>query len=299
MNDSVDARVSDAAADCESAAVPERADDAAIEQETPGEESAPEEVKVGPVRAGVNLVVDLVRTVATALALSFAVRVIVVEPFHIPSESMEPTLFAGDFVGAVKYPYGWSRVSTSPIPLPEFPGRIFRREARRGDIVMFRNRLDNGQTWVKRIVGLPGDRVQMRAGVLYVNGEAAERELRGSFDWEDPEGRAITVHVYRETLPHGCSYFVQHYDYADGFQEGMDDSLEFLVPPGHYFVMGDNRDASDDSRWPGKLGYIPEEEVIGRAQFVILSLGEGFDLNRPETWRNVRDQRTLKSLPCR
>jgi len=263
----------------------------AVSKEAPAKPSAWRQT------AGVFL--SMVSTLGKALLMAFAIRVIVFEPFHIPSESMEPTLFTGDIVGTTKFPYGWSRVSTSPIPLPMIPGRLFGTDPRRGDVIMFRNRLDNNVTWVKRVIGLPGDRVQMRDGILNINGVAARTESLGSYEGSDQWGRPVTVRQYREDIPQGCSHYIQHYEYADDtIHEGMDDSQEFLVPLGHYFLMGDNRDASSDSRWPGLLGYVAAAEVIGRAQFTVVSLGADFDLRDPQTWTNFRQDRTLKNVSC-
>ncbi len=255
--------------------------------------------KRGPVAAVAAAVWDGARTIAFALLLSFAIRVVIVEPFHIPSESMEPTLRPGDYIGATKYAYGWSRVSTTPIPLPMLPGRLLGRQAKRGDLVVFRNQLDGGADYVKRIVGLPGDRVQMRDGVLYLNGEAAGMELVETYDGVDPNGFPVRVRVYDETLPGGrCTHQIQHFDYANGRQEGQDDTYEFQVPAEHYFMMGDNRDASYDSRLPGRVGYVPAEEIVGRVEFVLMSVNEGADLPEGSSGLTLRLDRMLKPLIC-
>jgi signal peptidase I len=229
----------------------------------------------GPIRSVLGAAIDGVRTILFALFLSFAIRVVIVEPFHIPSQSMEPTLVPGDYIGAVKFPYGWSHVSTAPIPLPERDGRLFGRNPGRGDLIVFRNPLDGGADYVKRVIGLPGDRVQMRGGVLHVNGEAAPTVPLHTFDGVDPIGRPVSVTVSEETLPGGCAHLIQHFEYADGHEEGQDDTYEFLVPDGEFFVMGDNRDASYDSRLPGRVGYVAAVEIVGRAEFVFMSVGEG------------------------
>jgi signal peptidase I len=241
---------------------------------------------------------DAVRTVALALLLSFGIRVVLVEPFHIPSQSMEPTLRAGDYIGAAKYPYGWSRVSAAPLALPMIPGRLFGRDPSRGEMVVFRNQLDGGADYIKRVIGLPGDRVQMRNGVLLLNGVAARTELSESYEGVDPSGEPVHVEVFEETIPGGCAHLIQHYTYADGRQEGQDDTYEFQVPEGHFFVLGDNRDASYDSRLPGRVGYVPAAEIIGRAEFVFFSFGGVVDLQARETWTNLRTDRMLKPLIC-
>ena len=246
---------------------------------------------------GRGALVDSLRTIAFAFLLALTLRVVVMEPFHIPSASMEPALYPGDTIGAAKFPYGWSRVSTSPIPLPMIAGRVFGRDPRRGDIIVFRNELDGGADYIKRVVGLPGDRVQMRGGVLHLNGEAVPTQLVEEHDGADPYGAPVRVSVYEERLPDGCAYHVQHFTYPDGRIEGLDDTYVYEVPEGRYFVMGDNRDASYDSRWQGRVGFVPASDVIGRAQFVFVSFGAN-GANGAGRWPNLRGERTLKTLPC-
>ncbi len=245
-----------------------------------------------------GVLVDNLRIVVIALAIAFALRALLFEPFHIPSSSMAPTLLTGDYVFTAKYAYGYSRVSASPIPLPFIHGRFPAGAPRRGDVVVFKNRLDGGKDYIKRVVGLPGDRVQMIGGALHVNGEPAAREPLGVFAGVDEEGRPVEIHRFRETLPSGKSYVTQHYTYADGTTTGWDDTYEYEVPDGGYFVMGDNRDASVDSRWIGRVGYVPIEDVVGRAQFVLVSFKEDFRLFDPRTWLKLRGDRTFRVIAC-
>jgi signal peptidase I len=204
----------------------------------------------------------------------------------------------GDYVFTAKYAYGYSRVSASPIPLPFISGRIPGGQPRRGDVIVFKNRLDGGKDYIKRVVGLPGDRVQMIGGVLHINGEPAVREPLGVFAGVDEEGRPVEIHRFRETLPGGKTHITQHYEYADGSSVGMDDTYEYQVPEGGYFVMGDNRDASVDSRWIGRVGKVPLEDIVGRAQFVLLSFGDDFRITDPRTWLDLRGDRTLRVIAC-
>jgi signal peptidase I len=238
------------------------------------------------------------RLVAIALVAAFLLRTLIVEPFRVPSGSMEPTLVAGDFIGAMKYAYGWSHVSASPLPLPHVAGRLFGSSAKHGDVVVFRNERDQNATYVKRVVGLPGDRVQMRGGILHVNGEAAKVALVNSFDSVDPAGKPARVYVFDETIPGGCPHRIQSYVHADGAEGGRGgDTEEVLVPAGKYFVLGDNRDASYDSR-DVRVGLVPSEDVIGKAAFIFLSVEDDSALKSPDTGLNFRSDRTLKSLKC-
>ncbi|HLH87056.1 MAG TPA: signal peptidase I [Xanthobacteraceae bacterium] len=189
-----------------------------------------------------------------------------VQTFSLPSGSMEPTLLPGDYIAVNKSSYGYSRYSL-PFAYPLFQGRIFAAAAQRGDLVVFRvPRLD--QDYVKRIIGLPGDRVQMRGGQLYINGKAVARERAADFALNEGPGFPQHVRRWRETLPNGVSY--ETLDLEDNGP--LDDTREFTVPPGNYFVLGDNRDNSLDSRMPEQLGYIPAENLIGRIVMIFFSV---------------------------
>jgi signal peptidase I len=210
-------------------------------------------------------VVELVKTVLIALLIAFGIRTIAFEPFNIPSGSMIPTLLIGDYLFVSKYSYGYSTYSL-PYGVRLFSGRVFGREPERGDVAVFKLPRDNRTDYIKRIIGLPGDRIQVRAGTLYVNSEAVKRERIEDFiDRDGPV--AIRTAQFVETLPNGRRHRIL--EVSD--QGPLDDTPVYTVPAGHYFAMGDNRDNSLDSRVQGAVGFIPAENLVGRAEFLFFS----------------------------
>jgi len=207
------------------------------------------------------------RVVVQALLIALVIRTLLFQPFNIPSGSMKATLLVGDYLFVSQFSYGYTRYSL-PFSLPLFSGRIFGSEPKRGDVAVFRLPRDTSTDYIKRVIGLPGDRIQMVGGLLHINGAPVKRESIG--DFLDDEGGG-SVRRWRETLPNGVSY--ETLDLQDnGF---LDNTEESVVPPGHYFMMGDNRDNSLDSRVPSAVGYVPFENLIGKAQIVFFSIGDG------------------------
>lgn len=213
-------------------------------------------------------IVEFIWVLIQALFLAALIRTLFFQPFSIPSGSMRPTLLVGDYLFVSKYAYGYSHFSI-PFSPPLFSGRIWASQPQRGDVVVFRLPSNPNIDYIKRVVGLPGDRVQVRQGVLYINDEAVSRRFMGKIDNSDITEVNYPVDVYRETLSNGISY-----DTLDlAFIPQVDDTKVFEVPQGHYFMMGDNRDNSDDSRLD--VGYVPEENLIGRASVIFFSISNG------------------------
>lgn len=212
-------------------------------------------------------VVEIVKTVVYAVLIAGVIRTIAYEPFNIPSESMLPTLLVGDYLFVSKFSYGYSRHS-----LPFSPGigsgRIIESMPERGDVAVFKLPRDNSTDYIKRVIGLPGDRIQMQLGRLFINDQPVKRDRVDDFIYQDSRGSVWRIPRYRETLPNGVTYLTL--DMVEG--SDTDDTDVFQVPEGHYFAMGDNRDNSVDSRvTTGGVGFIPAENLVGRAEFLFFS----------------------------
>jgi signal peptidase I len=206
------------------------------------------------------------KTIVYAGLIAIAVRTFAFEPFNIPSGSMIPTLLVGDYLFVSKYSYGYSRFSF-PFSPPLFSGRVFSSLPTRGDIVVFKLPRDNSTDYIKRVIGLPGDTVQMKEGQLYINGKEVERQPAGEYEAEG-DGPRMLLHRYMETLPNGVS----HYILKSSDDGPLDNTQEYRVPEGYVFAMGDNRDNSLDSRVLNAVGYIPVENLVGRAEFLFFSV---------------------------
>ncbi|WP_421994810.1 signal peptidase I [Reyranella sp.] len=221
------------------------------------------------------------KAVLLAVGFVFVVRTVVAEPYHVPSASMVPTLLNGDELIASKYAYGYSKYSPPIDLLPDFPGRLLGRPPQRGDVIVFRLPREPSTTYVKRLIGLPGDRIQVSGGRLSINGATAPRRLVGPFTGDI--GRSGTATLYIETLPGGSEHEIIEMSDADR----LDNTREYVVPPGHYFMMGDNRDNSVDSRIPeneGGVGFVPADNLVARADLVLLSRDPAVDLTHVAEW---------------
>jgi signal peptidase I len=220
---------------------------------------------------------------AAILLAVFVAKGALAEPFYVPSGSMEPTLLIGDALLASKYPYGYSTASLPiQISLPE-TGRVFGETPKRGDVVVFRWPGDRSQAWVKRVVGLPGDRIQMRQGQLFINDHAASLKPDGVGEAENENGGDERAYRYIETLPGG----VKHAIFKMRENGWLDNTPEVTVPPDHLFVLGDNRDNSADSRVPvreGGVGLLPIDDLVGRADAVVGSWDLGIRSQPVWTW---------------
>ena len=226
-----------------------------------------------PKRRGQDSWREVIKTILYALLIAGGVRTAAAQPFNIPSGSMEGTLLVGDYLFVSKPSYGYSRYSLPwgyVWPLPH--GRIWASPPARGDVIVFKTPADNKTDFIKRLIGLPGDRIQMKDGVLYINDEPVPKIPVAPFV-EDLANYRHEVGQYHETLPNGVSYNV-----LDREPNGTFDNTEvFVVPEGHYFMMGDNRDNSLDSRVPvdaGGVGYVPFENLVGKAEILFFSVDD-------------------------
>lgn len=208
---------------------------------------------------------EFFRTAVIAVILALFIRSFFYEPFNIPSGSMKPTLEIGDYLFVNKPAYGYSRYSF-PFGIAPIEGRIWSADPQRGDVVVFKLPSNTGVDYIKRVIGLPGDKIQVTSGRLYINGEVVQREPVG-LRKDEERGRTVTMVQYIETLPGG----VTHAIYEEGDNEPLDNTPVYTVPPDHYFMMGDNRDNSQDSRVMSMVGYVPFENLVGRAHFIFFS----------------------------
>lgn len=234
--------------------------------------------------------VDLVKTVVWALVMAMAIRSVLVQPFRIPSGSMQPTLQVGDYIIVSKWSYGYSRFSFAPfVFLPK--GRVLASQPHRGDVIVFRPSHEPNVDYVKRLIGLPGDEIQMKNGVLFINGSAVQRELLGLRDFKEESGNFVRLLAYKETLPDGKSYttFDRQPDNL------LDDTPIYRVPAGNFFMMGDDRDNSDDSRQ--NVGYVPYDRLVGKAEFVFASWEPQSSVLKPWTlFTDFRPSRLIKGI---
>ncbi|MQX35326.1 signal peptidase I [Roseospira navarrensis] len=208
---------------------------------------------------------ETIRTVIYAVLIAIVIRTVAYEPFNIPSASMVPTLEIGDYLFVSKFSYGYSKHSL-PFSFPPFPGRILATQPERGDVAVFKLPADPAVDYIKRVIGLPGDRIQMVQGVLHINGKPVRRERIEDAVWRDQGGNVHRSPRYLETLPNG----VTHVILEDRRDTGpFDQTREFVVPDGHFFMMGDNRDNSADSR--ADVGFVPFENLVGRAEIIFFS----------------------------
>lgn len=223
---------------------------------------------------------DFFRTAMIAILLALIIRTFLFEPFNIPSGSMKPTLLVGDYLFVSKYSYGYSKHSF-PFSLGPFEGREFAREPQRGDMVVFKLPTNTHIDYIKRIVGMPGDTVQVIHGRLYINGNMVEREPVGLKRVSEGGGPEVTMMEYIETLPGG----IMHRIYEESDEEDLDNTSIYRVPEGYYFLMGDNRDNSQDSRVTSLVGPVPFENFVGRAEFLFFSIDTGkASWAKPWTW---------------
>jgi signal peptidase I len=236
---------------------------------------------------------ETAKVIIQALAIAFVVRTFFFQPFNIPSSSMYPTLMIGDYLFVSKLSYGYGKYSfnfslngLSGDPLIkccpiDFAGRkVLADVPERGDVAVFKLPTDTEIDYIKRVIGLPGDRIQMRDGVLYINDVAVKKERIEDYVDQDSEFAGVPVPQYVETLPNGVSYRVLDSTPVGG----LDNTEVYTVPADHYFMMGDNRDNSTDSRVLDHVGYVPVENFVGRADILFFSISADASLWRIWEW---------------
>lgn len=234
---------------------------------------------------------DLIKVIVEALLIAVVIRTFIFGLVIIPSGSMIPTLLVGDYLYVTKYAYGYSKHSF-PFSAAPFSGRIFGQEPKLGDIVVFKA-ADKKTDFIKRLVGLPGDKIQMIEGALYINGKAVSKTKVADHKSDDPmNGNGVTAQ-FLETLPNG----VKHNTLDAGLIPQADNTNVFEIPKGHYFMVGDNRDNSNDSRFQDKVRMVAFEDIIGRADFLLFSFkNQGAFLKFWQWPDTMRTDRMLQSL---
>ncbi|MCW6510708.1 signal peptidase I [Lichenifustis flavocetrariae] len=216
---------------------------------------------------------ETVKVVVQALVIALVVRTFLFQPFNIPSGSLIPTLLIGDYLFVSKYSYGYSHFSF-PFSPDLFSGRILSSSPKRGDVAVFKLPRDGQTDYIKRVIGLPGDKIQLKDARLFINGQEVERQSATPIETKDQFDRDVKVPTYTETLPGGVSHLIIQRDGDTGFYSN---TPVYEVPPGEYFMMGDNRDNSTDSRVApeqGGVGYVPLENFIGRAELIFFSIND-------------------------
>lgn len=236
-----------------------------------------------------STILDTIKTLLVAGIIAISFRSVVAEPFNIPSGSMIPTLLVGDYLFVSKYSYGYSRYSF-PFGIAPINGRIFEDAPKRGDVAVFRLPSNPSVDYIKRVVGLPGDVIQVKQGILYLNDVPVQRRLIGTVQ---PTGKQSTADtVFRETFADGHEHTIQEVNDVQLF----DNTPSFKVPAGHYFMMGDNRDNSSDSR-SSSVGVVPLENFIGKAQFIFFSVDQSARIWEVWKWpRSIRFSRIGSSI---
>jgi signal peptidase I len=239
-----------------------------------------------------NYWLENIKTFSIAILIALTLRTFAFEPFSIPSGSMKPTLLEGDYLFVSKYSYGYSRHSF-PMSFPSYKGRIFGEYPKRGDVAVFKFTRNTKIDYIKRIVGLPGDKIQIKNGILFINEKAIERESIGLWSAKNVNNIMYTYDKYAEKLADDLFYEV-----LDASPNGMLDNTDvYTVPEGHFFAMGDNRDQSSDSRILSQLGFIPFDNLVGKAQIIFYSRDRSEPLWKLWLWpSSVRVERLFKSI---
>ena len=232
-----------------------------------------------------NSLISNLKSIFLAVLIALIIRSFFAEPFNIPSGSMKPNLLVGDFIFVSKWSYGFSKHSL-PFSIPLIPGKIFSKLPERGEVVVFKTPEDNRTDYIKRVIGLPGDRIQIIDGKIIINDNLILRKKLKDFIDTDKNSSIKRIRKYKEY------FFDKEIEVLDIMDHGIVDNTNiYIVPKGHFFVMGDNRDNSQDSRFTNIVGYIPIENLIGKAQFIFFSLENSRFL---ELWKWPKAIRTKR-----
>jgi len=230
------------------------------------------------------------KSIIIAIFIALIIRSFIIEPFNIPSGSMKPNLLVGDFIFVSKWSYGYSKHSL-PFSIPIIPGKIFNKIPERGDVVVFKTPFDNRTDYIKRVIGLPGDRIKIVDGLININDELIFRQKINDFIDIDKNNKTIRLRAYKEF------FFDKEVEIVDLTDNGIVDNTPlYIVPDDHLFVMGDNRDNSQDSRFLSRVGYIPIENLIGKAQYIFFSLENSRFIEIWKWPKSIRYERLIKKI---
>ena len=230
------------------------------------------------------------KSIIIAIFIALLIRSFIFEPFNIPSGSMKPNLLVGDFIFVSKYSYGFSKHSL-PFSIPLIPGKIFSDTPERGDVVVFKTPENNRTDYIKRVIGLPGDKIEIKNGIIFINGSEILRKKLNDFIDTDNKSSNKRVRMYNEY------FFNKEINILDITDNGIADNTQlFNVPENHFFVMGDNRDNSQDSRFISTVGFIPYENLVGKAQFIFFSLENARFLQIWKWPNSIRYERIFQKI---
>ena len=230
------------------------------------------------------------KSILLAIFIAILIRSFIFEPFNIPSGSMKPNLLVGDFIFVSKYSYGFSKHSL-PFSIPLIPGKVFSNTPERGDVVVFKTPENNRTDYIKRVIGLPGDKIEIKNGIIFINGSEILRKKLNDFIDTDNKTSNKRVRMYNEY------FFNKEINILDITDNGIADNTQlFNVPENHFFVMGDNRDNSQDSRFISTVGFIPYENLVGKAQFIFFSLENARFLQIWKWPNSIRYERIFQKI---